>query len=127
MLERQGFVLSEEGWRLGLSGKVLFGNNDATLNPVSAAELQRIGHALLSVGIQRLRLEGHTDAYGERDYNQQLSERRAQAVAEALAIAGIPRDGMQVIGRGMDVPVADNADARGRSENRRVAIIVPAS
>lgn len=126
VLRQQGFQLGDEGWELGLSSKVLFGNNVDSINPASRSEVERIGHALLAVGIDRLRLEGHTDSYGDAGYNQQLSVRRAQSVAQVLAAIGMPRDNLEVIGRGMQRPVADNSSAAGRMENRRVSIIVPA-
>ncbi|MDF3933747.1 OmpA family protein [Pseudomonas citronellolis] len=125
-LKQEGFALNDEGWELGLSSKVLFGNNLDSINPASRADIQRIGRALLQVGIDGMRLEGHTDSYGEPAYNQQLSVRRAQSVAQALIEVGMPAERLQVIGRGMQQPVADNNTATGRMENRRVSMIVPA-
>ncbi|SDJ01803.1 Outer membrane protein OmpA [Pseudomonas delhiensis] len=126
VLRQQGFALGEEGWELGLSSKVLFGNNLDNIDPASRGEVERIGRVLLGVGIDRLRLEGHTDSYGDAGYNQQLSVRRAQSVAQVLAGIGMPRENLEVIGRGMQRPVADNSSPAGRMENRRVSIIVPA-
>ncbi|WP_275630148.1 OmpA family protein [Pseudomonas sp. 273] len=126
VLRQQGFALGEEGWELGLSSKVLFGNNLDNIDPPSRGEVERIGRVLLGVGIDKLRLEGHTDSYGDAGYNQQLSVRRAQSVAQVLAGIGMPRENLEVIGRGMQRPVADNSSPAGRMENRRVSIIVPA-
>jgi outer membrane protein OmpA-like peptidoglycan-associated protein len=126
VLREQGFQLNDEGWELGLSSKVLFGNDVDTINETSKPDLERVGRALLGVDIDTLRLEGHTDSYGTPDYNRDLSLRRAQSVAQVLIDIGMQAGNLQVLGLGMDKPVADNKTASGRLENRRVSIIVPA-
>ena len=72
LLQSQGFKLTDNGWEFGLSDKVLFGNNIGKLNPESTETVQKMGRALLSVGITKFRLDGHTDNYGEDSYNDQL-------------------------------------------------------
>lgn len=124
LLKRQGFELTDDGWEFGLSDKLLFGTNEATLAPGQRDSIAQLARALLSVDIHRLRVEGHTDDYGTAAYNQALSERRAQAVADALAAAGIPARDLQVVGMGKSAPVEDNRSSAGRRENRRVAVIV---
>ncbi|MNL72720.1 Outer membrane porin F precursor [compost metagenome] len=69
-------------------------------------------------------MDGHTDDAGSAEYNQSLSVRRAEAVARLLAGAGFAPENIEVRGRGKSRPVADNRTAAGRSENRRVAIVV---
>ncbi|MGV8822298.1 OmpA family protein, partial [Pseudomonas aeruginosa] len=81
VLQEQGFELRDEGWEFGMSSKVLFGNNLDRLNPDSRNTLTKIARALLAVDIDKVRLEGHTDNYGDEGYNQKLSERRAESVA----------------------------------------------
>ncbi len=83
-----------------------------------------MGKALKSVNIVQFRLDGHTDNYGEDSYNDQLSLRRANAVADVLAGVGIPRANIETRGMGKRQPVASNATSSGRAENRRVAIVV---
>ncbi len=126
VLQEQGFELRDEGWEFGMSSKVLFGNNLDRLNPDSRNTLTKIARALLAVDIDKVRLEGHTDNYGDEGYNQKLSERRAESVAAVFREAGMPAANIEVRGLGMSKPVADNKTRAGRSENRRVAIIVPA-
>ncbi|CAD5108276.1 Photosystem I P700 chlorophyll a apoprotein A2 [Pseudomonas carbonaria] len=104
---------------------MLFGNNLDAINHDSRANLERIGRVLREAGLDRLRLEGHTDSYGEPDYNRELSVRRANAVAEVLISAGMRPENLEIRGLGMSKPVADNNTPDGRMENRRVAIIVP--
>lgn len=67
---------------------------------------------------------GHTDSTGPEDYNQGLSERRANAVADYMASKGTPREAMIVKGMGESSPVADNSTREGRALNRRVELNV---
>ncbi|AYF50898.1 OmpA family protein [Pseudomonas fluorescens] len=126
VLKQQGFELTDEGWAFGLSGKVLFGSDVETLNQPSTEIVQRIGKALLGVGIERVRVDGHTDASGKETYNQQLSLRRAKSVATVLIGVGMKEENIQLRGLGSSEPVASNATAAGRTENRRVSIVVSA-
>lgn len=126
VLKQQGFELTDEGWAFGLSGKVLFGSDVETLNQPSTEIVQRIGKALLGVGIERVRVDGHTDASGKETYNQQLSLRRAKSVATVLMGVGMKEENIQLRGLGSSEPVASNATAAGRTENRRVSIVVSA-
>ena len=73
----------------------------------------------------RLTITGHTDSVGSEAYNQQLSERRAQSVADYLVGSGVPRSSIvSVQGAGESQPVADNSTDSGRAQNRRVEILV---
>ena len=71
-----------------------------------------------------LALEGHTDGVGSPDYNQGLSLKRADAVAEALRKLGVPAERMKTAGFGLTRPLAPNDAEVGRRLNRRVEIIV---
>lgn len=124
VLKQQGFQLKDEGWELNMSSKVLFGNDSDTVAPASRGDIEKIGRALLGVGIDKLRLEGHTDSVGSADYNQRLSVARAQSVAQVFVGVGMPPANLDARGLGMSMPVADNRTAAGRQENRRVVIIV---
>nr|WP_232967189.1 MULTISPECIES: OmpA family protein [Pseudomonas] len=124
VLKREGFTPTDEGWAYDLSGKVLFGSDLDSLNGQSQAIVERIGKALLGVGIQGVRVDGHADSSGKAAYNQQLSERRAQSVAKALVGVGMPAQNIQRRGLGSTQPVADNRTSAGRTENRRVSIVV---
>ena len=72
-------------------------------------------------GKESLEIVGHTDSKGSKAYNQKLSERRAQAVADFLRTFGV-KNNMSVSGMGETQPVADNATDAGRAQNRRVEI-----
>jgi outer membrane protein OmpA-like peptidoglycan-associated protein len=126
VLKQQGFELTDEGWAFGLSGKVLFGSDVDSLNAPSTQIVERIGKSLLGVGIERVRVDGHTDASGKEDYNEQLSLRRAKSVGTVLTAAGMKPENIQLRGLGSSEPVASNNTAIGRTENRRVSIVVSA-
>jgi outer membrane protein OmpA-like peptidoglycan-associated protein len=124
VLQQEGFAPGDSGWTLGLSSKLLFGNNVGTLNADSRRRVDEIGHALGSAGIESMRVDGHTDNQGEHDYNVQLSLQRANAVADELVVSGITRNTVTVRGMGDSVPVASNQTIAGRAQNRRVSIVV---
>ncbi len=126
VLKQQGFELTDEGWAFGLSGKVLFGSDVDSLNAQSTEIVERIGKALHGAGIERVRVDGHTDASGKEAYNGQLSLRRANSVGKVLTRVGLREENIQQRGLGSAEPVAPNNTATGRTENRRVSIVVSA-
>ncbi|MBL0628002.1 OmpA family protein [Aeromonas jandaei] len=124
VLKEQGFYLTDEGWTLDLANRVLFANNVGELNPQTRQTVEKLGKALLGVGLDKARVDGHTDNTGESSYNQQLSLKRAQSVADVLISVGMKPANLEVRGSGEAAPVADNKSAAGRAENRRVAIVI---
>jgi outer membrane protein OmpA-like peptidoglycan-associated protein len=101
-----------------------FASGQATLTPGASASLRALAAYLQAGPAANVRIEGHTDGQGEADANLRLSQQRAEAVAAALAAAGIPRSRMQAVGRGESDPVADDSSSAGRARNRRVEILV---
>lgn len=124
VLKEQGFQQTDEGWMFGLSEKVLFGNNKSNLTPESVETVKKMGKTLAQINIMHARLSGYTDNYGDESYNQQLSLKRANTVADALSQGGIPRMNLTTRGMGESNPIASNSTKQGRSENRRVAIVI---
>ena len=104
-------------------GDVLFDTGQATLKPGADLALNRLATYLSNNPDTRVMIEGHTDSRGSEDYNQGLSERRAQAVATALQSRGIDASQIQSLGRGKAYPVASNETPEGRQQNRRVEIV----
>ena len=129
VLREYGFEQTDEGWELQMSGKLLFDFDSDALQGQRRASVLKMGRAPVEVGVQTLRVEGHTDDQGSDTYNERLSLRRAQAVAqalaEALAEAGIERGHISVRGYGRSRPLVTSGPEGARKENRRVAIIVP--
>lgn len=113
---------TERGMVLTL-GDVLFDTNKATLKSGADQRINRLATFLQNNPNERLIIEGYTDSTGSEEYNQELSQRRAQAVADVLAAQGIPASHFQVVGKGQAFPVASNATPAGRQQNRRVEVV----
>ncbi|HKK27134.1 MAG TPA: OmpA family protein [Gemmatimonadota bacterium] len=105
---------------------VYFDFDRATIRPESRPALDEVGNALVKNRQLRVEIQGHTDAVGPAAYNLELSQRRARAVLEYL-LANFPsldRGEFVVRGYGETQPIASNATAEGRQENRRVEFVV---
>lgn len=126
-LEKIGFVETEDGWGLNLSGSILFDIDTDQISSETSVIIERVVDTLRDIRIDAVRVEGHTDNTGAPDYNMALSERRAEAVARELARHGLAYGSIIRRGFGSMRPIADNATPAGRAQNRRVAIIVPAA
>lgn len=124
-MQSYGFTESAGDWSLGLSDTILFDKNDYKLRAESQQQIQSMAARLASVGLNHARMDGHTDNYGEDSYNEALSLKRANVVADAWATgAKIPRSNLTTQGLGKKYPVASNQSAKGRAENRRVAVVI---
>lgn len=102
---------------------VLFDTGQATLKPGADRALDRLAQFLKDSPGTAVLIEGHTDSVGTDDYNLGLSQRRAQAVADALSSRGISSGRVQTKGLGKAYPVATNDTQAGRQQNRRVEIV----
>jgi outer membrane protein OmpA-like peptidoglycan-associated protein len=105
-------------------GDVLFGSDRYRLTPAGMAALHKLADVLQQNPQRTVQVEGYTDSLGEADYNQALSERRANSVAVALREMGIDASRIVTRGYGELRPVADNKSAENRQLNRRVEIIL---
>jgi OOP family OmpA-OmpF porin len=105
-----------------IAADVAFDFDKADIREEFKPELDRIAQELNESPETRLDVVGHADSTGPEDYNQRLSERRAQAVADYLIGAGVAADRFTVSGRGESDPVASNDSREGRAQNRRVDI-----
>ena len=103
---------------------VLFDTGSSTLKPGAREKLAKISGILLAHPGLTLQIEGHTDSVGSDDFNQQLSERRADSVRDFLASQGVGATSMTAKGFGKTQPVASNDNAEGRQRNRRVELVV---
>jgi len=101
---------------------VTFATNSSTITNDFYAPLNRLAANLSEFDQNSIEIVGHTDSTGSRATNMRLSEQRAQSVANYLRSQGVPAQRISSYGVGPDRPVASNADAGGRSQNRRVEI-----
>jgi outer membrane protein OmpA-like peptidoglycan-associated protein len=105
-------------------GDVLFSTNKAQLKSGGMRNVQKLADFLTQYPQYKVSVEGYTDSQGSDEYNQELSERRADAVKMALIDMTISSDRISASGYGKGFPVASNNNASGRQLNRRVEIIL---
>jgi OmpA-OmpF porin, OOP family len=104
-------------------GDVLFDTGRATLKPGAYATIDRLAVALKEAPARKVLIEGHTDSVGSDEYNQRLSENRAQSVQAALLERGVMGNQITTMGKGESTPISSNDDASGRQQNRRVEMV----
>jgi outer membrane protein OmpA-like peptidoglycan-associated protein len=105
-------------------GDVLFNTGRAELNPGAGRTLDQLAQFLNEHKDRRVEVDGFTDSVGTDAYNEDLSQRRADAVKSALMFRGIDAARIGTIGYGKAYPVANNNDSGGRQLNRRVEVII---
>ncbi|MFZ1105244.1 MAG: OmpA family protein [Hyphomicrobiaceae bacterium] len=110
--------------RLAAANPVLFDRGSAEIETASLKALGAIVQAVKACPGVRIVAEGHTDTEGSSEFNQRLSLKRANAVAEYLIEAGVAADLVQTAGLGTSRPVAPNTSAHTRAKNRRTEIVV---
>ena len=114
---------SERGLVITL-GDVLFDINQSELRSGAEHTIDKLAAFLAEYPTRNALIEGFTDSTGTVEYNQGLSERRADAVRNALVARGIDSSRLKTRGYGVDFPVASNETAAGRQRNRRVEVII---
>lgn len=114
---------TDRGLQINLSD-VLFDTGRYTLKPDTKISLAKVSVIIASHSDLKLQVEGYTDSVGSDDYNQKLSENRADAVKAFLIAQGVSPENITSYGYGKSHPIADNSTAAGRKQNRRVELIV---
>lgn len=109
---------------VNLPDDVLFATGSATLRPELQNEIRSIAANLVTFPNSNIEVVGHTDNVGSAALNMDLSQRRASSVSSILIGSGVPAGRVSSYGMGFDRPVASNDTASGRSQNRRVEILV---
>lgn len=105
-------------------GDVLFEFNRADIKATGHGELRKLAEFLKKHPDRQVLIEGHTDDIGSNVYNENLSRRRAEAVANALAALGVPSPRVTAVGYGESYPVAANTTDTNRALNRRVEVYI---
>jgi len=103
----------------------LFATNSAELSAAGEQTLEPLLTILLAHPESNIEIVGHTDSTGSEKYNQMISEKRASAVAAYFEENGVATDRISASGEGEANPIASNATAEGRSQNRRVETNIP--
>jgi outer membrane protein OmpA-like peptidoglycan-associated protein len=103
---------------------VLFRSGSFELLPGARERLAKVSGIVLAYPSLHVAVEGHTDSVGSDDYNQQLSEHRAQAVRDYFVQQGINSTSVEAHGYGKTEPIATNDTAEGRQQNRRVELVL---
>jgi outer membrane protein OmpA-like peptidoglycan-associated protein len=122
-IEELKAMQTERGLVLTL-GDVLFETDQAALKPGADKTITNLTEFMAKYPERRVRVEGHTDARGSDEYNLQLSQRRANAVRDALMSRGVSSDRIMTSGLGEGYPVASNDTSAGMQQNRRVEIVI---
>lgn len=119
-------TITNTGDRLivSLPQNILFASGSSTVQPGIRDDLQALANNVQVYANSTLQIVGHTDSDGEASFNQQLSEERAFVVSNILVANGVPQSRLQAIGRGESQPVATNLTPEGKSQNRRVDIVI---
>ncbi len=107
---------------LNMPGNVTFRTDSADLNPSFYNVLSSVSLVLKEYDKTLLEVAGHTDSTGSTQYNQALSERRANSVAQYLESQGVNPQRVITVGAGETHPIASNDTAAGRQANRRVEL-----
>ncbi|GGN97743.1 OmpA family protein [Saccharibacillus kuerlensis] len=110
--------------KLEIADTLLFDYDKAELKPEAAEMLDEVVKALADLKGASIEIQGHTDDRGSEEYNQELSNKRAQAVLEYLETADLPNVTFQAVGYGKTQPVESNDTEAGRSRNRRVDLVI---
>ena len=123
-LEGTGVSVTRNGDHITLNmpGNVTFATDSSDLSPAFFDVLNSVGVVLEEYEQTVVEVAGHTDSTGSDQYNQALSERRADSVARYLQSQGVIPQRLITVGMGEDYPVADNGTSMGRQANRRVEI-----
>jgi outer membrane protein OmpA-like peptidoglycan-associated protein len=107
-----------------MPGSGLFDTDSYALRYEARRDLDRVADVLLRYKDTRVTVAGHTDSIGDANYNQRLSEYRAQTVANYLVSQGVPAYRLSSVGYGETMPIDSNATESGRRLNRRIELIV---
>lgn len=118
--------LAGDALKIGIASDVSFDVDKSNVLPAALATYTKIANVLKDYDKTVIHVVGHTDSTGSDSYNQGLSERRAGSVASVLINNGVMTDRLLTEGRGEREPIASNADAAGRTRNRRVDVVIKA-
>ncbi|MBN2011028.1 OmpA family protein [candidate division KSB1 bacterium] len=113
-----------EGIKITFDSGILFETNSSDLQAVAKTNIESLARVLQKYPDTNILIEGDTDNTGSDEYNQKLSERRAQAVADYQKSLGVAGSRISTVGLGELNPIASNDSDYGRGQNRRVEVAI---
>lgn len=113
-----------EGIQVTFESGILFGFDKSELTPQAKQNIRELAETLRKYPDTNVLIEGHTDDKGSDEYNQSLSERRAQAVAQYAIAQGVSANRINTKGYGETQPIASNETEADRAKNRRVEVAI---
>jgi outer membrane protein OmpA-like peptidoglycan-associated protein len=116
-----------EGIQVTFESGLLFDFDSDVVKSTAASNLRNLANSLDKYPGSDLLIVGHTDSVGTDSYNMDLSQRRAEATADYLMSSGVERTRLRTTGLGETEPIADNGNASGQQQNRRVEVAIYAS
>jgi outer membrane protein OmpA-like peptidoglycan-associated protein len=116
-----------EGIRITFDSGLLFDHDSYQLKPQTEQNLSELAETLKKYDDTNILIEGHTDNTGAEDYNQRLSDWRAEAVSKFISEKGVKNSRITMQGYGESQPIASNDTAEGRQQNRRVEVAIYAN
>lgn len=117
----------DEGIAIKFDSGLLFGFDSATLSPTAQSNLQKLANSLETYDNTNVHIIGHTDDVGAAEYNERLSERRAQSAVDYLVNLGITQERLIVRGMGEEDPLVENETEEDRAMNRRIEVVIVAN
>ena len=119
-----GVVVQRQGDQIKLimPGNITFATDSSAIASSFYSPLNNLANSLKQFNQSNIEIIGYTDSTGSRQHNMDLSQQRAQSVATYLTSQGVDQAHLSVRGAGPDQPIASNADANGRAQNRRVEV-----
>lgn len=116
-----------EGIKITFNSGILFDVNSSSMRPEAVSNLQNLSAVLNKYPDTEVLIEGHTDSDGTNEHNMDLSNRRSQSVANTMEAASVMSNRFIIRAYGETQPIADNATADGKQQNRRVEIAIYAN
>jgi outer membrane protein OmpA-like peptidoglycan-associated protein len=116
-----------EGILVKFDSGILFDTNSSDLKPAARTNLSNLATSLQNNPQTNILIVGHTDNTGTDEYNQNLSVRRAEAVKSYIAANNVANSRLTTSGKGESEPIGDNNTINGRSQNRRVEVVIVAN
>ena len=120
-------IRTGEGIIVKFDSGILFDVNKSDLKPNAMTNIQNLATSMKNNPETNILIIGHTDADGADSYNMGLSERRARSVKNYAMMQGVEASRLKIEGRGESEPIASNDTAEGKSQNRRVEIVIVAN